>query len=123
MSWEFKVGMKVVCVDDMPPPKYWDGTVHAVPLRKGETYTLRWVGAHDFHSDGLQPAVKVVGVYRPDPEGNPDDRPFAADRFRPLVSKPDAIEQFREIARGVSNGKPIIDDPIPTKRVLEEMTP
>jgi hypothetical protein len=90
MSWEFHVGQKVVCVDGK-----------GVSLKTGHIYTIRliYTGSAGFTF------IAVKGVK----EGS--DRPgYFPHRFRPLEEKPDSIEQFRAIARGVSDGSPIVED-------------
>jgi hypothetical protein len=120
MSWEFKVGMKVVCVFAGSYPEQagtaWRGDA---PI-EGAVYTIKRVflsnGVPTLHLKEIERNEQAKRIYG-------KDVGYRAERFRPLVSKPSSIKIFREIALGVSNGKPIIDDPMPRKKVLEEMQP
>ena len=107
----FVVGMKVVCVDDGDSPPY--SVPQATPLKRGEVYTIRTVGPFRFMgANGLPDvalAVRLVGIKRPGINGVGADLPFGAQRFRPV--EPKCAQLFRDIAAGVSNNKPIIDDP------------
>lgn len=77
----FRVGMKVVCVDDSPTSLFGERQ-----LVFGEIYTIRWAGvAVDFF--GEFPGVRLVEVpmhERSSP--SQDDVAFASRRFRPAVS-------------------------------------
>ena len=108
MSWEFFVGQRVVCVDDVAHA-YSDGTYHVVPLRRGEEYVIRELEVTEFDEvETVGLGVKVNGVFRPDPYGKTADEYFGAKRFRPLQTK--YISLFRSIAQGVTDGKPVVPD-------------
>lgn len=107
----FHVGQKVVCVDAT-----FHG--HDSPLSKGAIYSVSWVGTHPRAAtgpDGITRnrlvAVALLGV------SNAHDREcgshFSACRFRPAVSQ--SIQLFRDIAQGVSDGKPIVPDDQPIR--------
>lgn len=98
MTWDFKVGDKVVCVDDADQFAFFYDAPNAVV--KDQIYTVRWVGV-----DRCGLCIRVFG---PRERGAADSVPFKASRFRPIQSK--AIETFRKIAQGVSDGKPIVED-------------
>jgi hypothetical protein len=99
----FHIGQKVVCVDDVPLPEGWDGD----PLVRGVIYTITAI-YYEYGSCGLllREAVRSPRALQ---YWN-SEAGYYARRFRPLEEKSDSIELFREIARGVSNGKPIIED-------------
>lgn len=101
---DFYVGQKVVCVDDSPSSGHRAFHIN-MPICRGTIYIIRWVG---MCPEGL-PGVKLEGIKRLYTLPSPDS-PFRSARFRPLEEKKSDISIFREIARGVSDGKPIIED-------------
>ena len=91
----FRVGQKVVCVDDglhglFNPPGYiirpsLDG------LAAGRVYTVRWLG-----NKFGRPTVWLAEITRPiDPDGI--EAGYAVERFRPAVDRPTDINIFTEI--------------------------
>lgn len=92
----FHIGQRVVCVDVDERC-----SCHAAPpLTKHAIYTVSWAGSDGVH--GPIDCIKVSGfVWKV---------ALAADRFRPLEEKPERIAIFREIARGITEGWPIIPD-------------
>lgn len=88
----FRVGQKVVCVDDSVNPE----TVDYTPCRprKGEIYTVRGLI--------VQPHIEGYGMYLeeiPNPAIIWSDQdelewPFKPERFRPIVERP--LEHLRE---------------------------
>lgn len=119
----FHVGQKVVCVDD----KFKNVSIDQ-GIREGQIYTLKWVGMYQHYVDGEFSGVKLAEVDRGNddgPEGyGAADMPFAARRFRPLVSDPLSI--FRAIAADPSfqvtapEGPLHPDGPLPEKKRVEE---
>lgn len=92
---QFHVGQRVVCIDD----KFKNVSIDQ-GIREGQIYTLRWVGMYSHYVDGDFLGVRLMEVDRGNddgPEGyGAADMPFAARRFRPLVSDPLIV--FRQIA-------------------------
>ncbi|GHC61755.1 CAP-Gly domain protein [Limoniibacter endophyticus] len=88
----FHVGQQVVCIDAA-----FKSVTIPQGLTEGQIYTLRWVGEFTTYVDGTFIGVRLEGVERGvDPTYGYEDPPFAARRFRPLVSDPISI--FRQIA-------------------------
>ena len=109
---EFFVGQKVVCVDANGP----DSEGNNSPWQPGEEifngriYTIAKL--YDFDGLGLilLEAKRCEAALR---GWGRKDLGYHARRFRPLETK--SIELFRKIAQGVTDGRPIIDDPAPAK--------
>jgi hypothetical protein len=91
---DFYVGQKVVCIDD----KFKNVSIDQI-IRKGQIYTIRWVGMYKHYVDGEFLGIKVEEIHRGDddgPEGyGAADMPYRATRFRPLVK--DKISAFRKL--------------------------
>lgn len=96
----FFVGQPVVCIDD----KFEYVSIDQL-LREGQTYTVRWLGMYRSYVDGDFLGIKVEEIQRGKCEvyGH-DDPPFAARRFRPLVS--DKLAQFRNMIADPDGYKP-----------------
>lgn len=98
MSWEFKVGMKVVCVDAKMNRAPISG--EAIPV-EGDTYTIREIltvpGTKTPIHIRLVELISVPKHYRHLGFG---EACFPARCFRPLVSKPTSIDLIRSIANG-----------------------
>ena len=81
---DFYVGQQVVCIDD----KFKNVSIDQV-IRKGQIYTIRWVGMYSHYVDGEFLGVKLEEIHRGNddgPEGyGAADMPYRASRFRPLV--------------------------------------
>lgn len=81
----FHVGQKVVCVDD----RFRNVSIDQ-GIRKGQIYTVRWVGNYRHYVDGDFYGIKLMELYRGNDDGPEGygavDMPFRASRFRPLVS-------------------------------------
>lgn len=95
----FYVGQKVVCVNDAPwqgvsvERGAWEGL-----LKKGGTYTVRWVGEFPYVPDrerGEQ-AIRLEGIVRDDFPIIPEfgDYPYSATRFRPVIERKTDISIF-----------------------------
>ena len=92
----FRVGQKVVCVDDAKDRS----DVNYDPWGcKGRVYVISKVGM--FSSPAYEPTlcVWVDGIYRPDWRGI--DVPFRASRFRPVVTRKTDISVFRALINPV----------------------
>lgn len=93
----FRVGQKVVCVDDKPFHEN-----RGVPeIKSGVVYTIRWVGEAPYAPDRIfGPVVRLQEVMR-GPNGHPEwnDYPFSARRFRPIVERKTDISFAHEILR------------------------
>lgn len=103
----FRVGQKVVCIDDGP-------TRFAVPagfigwrpdldgLTKGTVYTVRNICRHPFHN---YLGIRLCEIFRPcDPIlGGPFEPGFYVGRFRPVAYPKQSLEhdvaQFHQISR------------------------
>ena len=88
----FRIGQKVVCVDDSMNPE----TVEYTPMRprKGEIYTVRGFLVQD-HIEGY--GVYLEELINPSIIWSDQDEkewPFKPERFRPLVTKHQDAEQF-----------------------------
>lgn len=91
---DFYVGQQVVCIDD----KFKNVSIDQV-IRKGQIYTIRWVGMYSHYVDGEFVGVKLEEIHRGNddgPEGyGAADMPYRASRFRPLVK--DRIGSLRKL--------------------------
>lgn len=82
----FKIGQRVVCVDDTPPSQANGGDYCPIRPRKGGVYTVR--GIH------TEPHIEGYGVYLEEcqnppmiwSDGHEAEWPFASTRFRPAVN-------------------------------------
>ena len=99
----FRVGQKVVCVDDTPCPQSsmpWKliGTLDG--LTKGRIYTIRRIGCFaGRHQVWLDEIVRPLLGSICAKHGEAGYRP---SRFRPIVSRPTSIEFAHEILRNVN---------------------
>lgn len=102
-TWQFHVGMQVVCVDDSLMPEQY------LEINAGEVYTISWVGIHENYIAGEYLGVRLVGVERGVcPQFGDHNPPFRATRFRPLVR--DRLSSLRSILAG-NDPSPSIEDP------------
>lgn len=92
----FRVGQKVVCVDDVGDRlNRWE----TLPV-KGTIYTVREVLATSVR---LYEIINEKGFYRRDDGLDTfDELSFKATRFRPIVSRPTSIAVFEEILRSAT---------------------
>lgn len=86
-----KPGDHVICINDTgtaPNFNTIDPNYPAQEIVEGQEYVVRWIGqASDPFYEGTYTGVRLVGVVRPvDPVSGQEDKPFRADRFRPVVS-------------------------------------
>lgn len=83
--YDFHVGQKVVCINDT----FKNVSIDQL-IRKGQVYTIRWVGPYRHYVDGDFIGVKLAEIHRGNddgPEGyGAADMPYRATRFRPLLS-------------------------------------
>lgn len=104
MTWDFHVGMKVVCINDSPcySPEY--------KLVKGEVYIIRKVRQYYWSNNHLNSTfgVYLKGIERINERGI--DVPFGNLRFRPLNETPKHIELFRKIALDATEKKRVTID-------------
>jgi len=102
----FHVGQLVVCVDDDPWKYYVPGHSYGGGmdgLVKGNIYTIRWCGMFN-HTDGSNTmAVRLYEIVRPSYGITPDDCPYVATRFRPVVET--RLDVFREMLEPVPGVK------------------
>lgn len=89
----FKVGQKVVCVNDQFKPL--DSKVFSALPVKGQIYTIRLIYGPNVHGYGFLLA-EITGMPWP---GDGEERGFLATRFRPLVEK--STETGMAILRGI----------------------
>ncbi|QRM53356.1 CAP-Gly domain protein [Sinorhizobium sp. BG8] len=98
----FRVGQKVVCVND----RFKNVSIDQ-GIRKGQIYTVRWTGQYRHYVDGDFYGIKLVELYRGNDDGPEGygavDMPFRATRFRPLVS-----DRFRSML-GMKAPKPKVE--------------
>ncbi|NTG85891.1 CAP-Gly domain protein [Agrobacterium rhizogenes] len=84
MTYSFRIGERVVCVDDQFKHVSIDQGIRA-----GQEYTVRWAGDYRHYIDGDFYGIKLMEIDRGNddgPEGySAADMPFRASRFRPLV--------------------------------------
>ena len=81
----FKIGQKVVCVDDTPPSQTNGSDYCLLRPVKGEVYTVR--GIH------TEPHIEGYGVYLEEllnplaiwSDGSECEWPFTSSRFRPIA--------------------------------------
>jgi hypothetical protein len=89
----FHVGQKVVCVDDSP------GAYSGIKvLRLNAVYTI----THVFPWNGV-----LLAEVDPPPPPPAILRAFSKDRFRPLIERKTDISVFQQIARDVTEGRPV----------------
>jgi hypothetical protein len=85
MTYQYRIGERVVCVDDT-----FKNVSIDQGIRAGQEYTVRWAGNYRHYIDGDYYGVKLMEIDRGNddgPEGyGAADMPFRASRFRPLVS-------------------------------------
>ena len=89
MSNNFRVGQKVVCVDDTPSLGYPCWPDEWPRPSRGKIYTVAEVGLVNSVDPTLAPCIHLKELRRPEP--------FWASRFRPAVDKPASIEVFRKM--------------------------
>lgn len=81
----FKVGQKVVCVDDAPPSSANGANYCLCRPRNGEVYTIRGIHTEP-HIEGygvyLEELLNPLVIWSDDTEV---EWPFAAGRFRPIA--------------------------------------
>ncbi|PWE56392.1 hypothetical protein DEM27_08315 [Metarhizobium album] len=81
MTNQFFVGQQVQCIDDSTLPEQY------LEVRKGEIYTIRWIGIAKGYMNGEYLGVRLSGIRRGDcPQFGEQDPPFRATRFRPLIN-------------------------------------
>ena len=90
-----QAGMQVICIDDKVPIE-GGVMVKDEQITEGEIYTIRWIGPTSHYVFGEYIGVRLEGVKMNQgmAYGEPDC-PYAARRFRPLVTDPIAV--FRAI--------------------------
>lgn len=85
MTYRYRIGERVVCVDDT-----FKNVSIDQGIRAGQEYTVRWQGNYRHYIDGDFYGIKLMEIDRGNddgPEGyGAADMPFRASRFRPLVS-------------------------------------
>lgn len=81
----FRVGQKVVCVDDTVHEEWhvpgYEYTGCLDGLKSGQIYTIRDIGYSDFDRAMV---VRLEEIKRPD-DGLYEESPYRAERFRPIV--------------------------------------
>jgi hypothetical protein len=106
----FHVGQKVVCIDDT----FKNVSIDQV-IRKGEIYTIRWVGPYSHYIDGEFIGVKLEEIHRGNddgPEGyGAADMPYRATRFRPLVK--DRLSALKNLLAPTPKGETPYSPPAP----------
>ena len=89
-----------------------------VLIRKGQIYTVRWVGMYKHYVDGEFVGIKVEEIHRGNddgPEGyGAADMPYRATRFRPLVK--DKIGSLRKLLAPKPDAPVEPEKPAPVKK-------
>lgn len=96
----FRIGQKVVCVDDTADGRYspfHPSGANLEGLKKGSVYTIRYVGV----SLGVS-VVRINEITRRYNSIIDGENVYASARFRPIVSRPTSIAVFKEILRKVN---------------------
>ncbi|UIY28734.1 hypothetical protein LZK73_18585 [Neorhizobium galegae] len=86
----FRVGQKVVCINDRGSPEFWNGCRLA---RKGKVYTVRSI----FYW-GEQSLLRLEEIVNPVfgyADGSEDEPGFEAEYFRPIVNRLTDISVFK----------------------------
>ncbi|MBN9137119.1 MULTISPECIES: CAP-Gly domain protein [Phyllobacterium] len=113
MMNDFYIGQKVVCIDD----KFKNVSIDQL-IRKGQIYTVRWVGMYKHYVDGEFVGIKVEEIHRGNddgPEGyGAADMPYRATRFRPLVK--DKIGSLRKLLAPKPDAPVEPEKPAPVKK-------
>lgn len=94
MTCNFRVGQKVVCVDDQWHDENWAG--FPCPLNVGKVYTIKKIGASEktvFMGKKGYPSLTLHEVDHP----YGDFAGFAHDRFRPVVERKTDISIFKAL--------------------------
>jgi hypothetical protein len=111
-TWQFHVGMQVVCIDDSTMPEQY------LEVKPGEIYTLSSVGIHESYIAGEYLGVRLVGIDRGIcPQFGDLDPPLRTTRFRPVV--PHRLASLRSLLAG-NPLSPSIDEPKHEKVEEEE---
>lgn len=106
-SWAVP-GRKVLCVRGGKPERLAAGS--SFPT-KGEVYTLRWVGFHQWPRDGSGPAAYVDEIRR-EAALTGIVHPYDLYRFRPLITQEEDMLTFRSLlntAPATNNSKELTD--------------
>jgi hypothetical protein len=105
---QFHVGQKVVCIDDT----FKNVSIDQL-IRKGQIYTIRWIGPYKHYVDGEFIGIKVEEIHRGNddgPEGyGAADMPYRATRFRPLVK--DKLGALRNLLAPRPDGEDVYVPP------------
>ena len=99
MTWSFKPGDKVVCVDDDEDSYVLPGHVYrrGLELKRGEVYTIR-DGCFQHPNYPGNTIVRLVEIKRePMSEVFRDEGAFCALRFRPVQTKKADISIFTDM--------------------------
>ena len=107
MSAWAKPGVKCVCIDGRILP----GRILTTPIdltvpKKGQTYTIRWVGIFTWPDGASGVGVHLEELARvPAPDGKV--YPFGLYRFRPLITKSqeDDVALFRSLLDALPVGE------------------
>ncbi len=113
----FHVNQQVVCINDQVPIE-GGLTVKDARITDGQIYTLRWVGMTSHYVFGEYLGVRLEGIQMNEgmTYGEPDC-PYAATRFRPLVTDPIAV--FRSILADPNKKIDAPEGPARVKEVVE----
>ncbi|MDX0007856.1 hypothetical protein GOB40_14055 [Sinorhizobium meliloti] len=118
MTYQFHVGMEVVCIDDKVP---LEGgiVVKDAAITEGTVYKIRWVGVATHYIDGEFIGIKVEEIMRgEDREFGYHDMPFHSRRFRPLVN--DRLASLRALQNPNQPIAPAPEEPRRRAPVKEE---
>ena len=90
MTCNFRVGQKVVCIDD--EEREGPGEYTVLPV-KGRVYTVRGVASWQWNSGVSGVGVYLEELYRPLTSFG--EAPWGCDRFRPVVERKTDISIFK----------------------------
>lgn len=100
--YNFEVGQKVVCIDDT-----FKNVSIDQGIRRGQIYTIRWIGPYTHYIDGNFIGIKLAEIHRGNddgPEGyGAADMPYRATRFRPLLR--DRLSELKGLLAPKPKGK------------------
>ena len=105
----FRVGQKVVCVDDTP---YFANYPTTLEIAVGRVYEIRGL----YRRRNGEELLRLAGVYRQDALDRVGDQGFLAWRFRPVVSRPTDISVFTKMLTDER-----LPDLVVLQRVLERV--
>jgi hypothetical protein len=98
----FRIGQKVVCVDDDPNRDSLMVPRHLLiknldGLRRAEIYTIRAMAFERAHNGSQVLCVWLKEIVRPIEGADTEEPGYAVERFRPLVERKTDISIFKKL--------------------------